>query len=123
MKTQTIKLPNIKSRSMLPQFSDADLETIGKKYGLTLEQLKNLHRCAYDTYQYIGADLHQVNDGKPMRREDLVEVVLDANHMETFNKRKLLPEVKAWCDSAAEKYGLNTMYSIVAIAFPFALYE
>src|SRR5579864_6550799 len=90
---------NIKSKKMLPKFTDEQLTFLAGRVGLTLEQLKVIHSAAHQTYQQIGYDLAEANGGKGIKRADLVEVVLDASYIEMNAGRLLTPELKAWLSS------------------------
>jgi hypothetical protein len=114
---------NIKSKKMLPKYSDEELAQLAAGVGLTLEQLKAVHQAAHQTYQYIGADLAEANGGKGMDRESLVEVVLDASYMEMACGRQLTPEIKDWLRTKASKYPLTAVYGAVAAGFPYPSYE
>lgn len=115
-----LKVPkvNLKSRSMLPQFSEAELTVLAERVGLTLEQLKLLHDLAHATYQQLGYDLQG-----PHKREDLVEVILDADYIEMNSGRRLTPELRAWLRSKASNYKLDWVYEAVGAGFPFPQYE
>lgn len=127
---KTVKV-NLKSRQMLPQYTDEQLTWLAERVGLTLAQLKRLHGAAWATYQAIGYDLAQANEGKTMKREDLVEVVLDASYMETYGNLQVrhgrdglpAPELVAWLKTKASKYKLEHVYEAVGAGFPFAEYE
>lgn len=113
----------IKSRSVLPPFSDEELTTLATRIGLTLDQLQRLGEAVYRTYGAIGADLSQANDGKLMKRRDVIEVVLDAGHLETFGR--LEPDLKLWRSASFTRPGtLDDYYgAIAAVAFPHSEYE
>jgi hypothetical protein len=112
---------NLKSRKMLPQYTDLQLTTLAERVGLSLAELKLLHRAAHDTYQAIGYDLSEANGGKGIDRESLVEVVLDASYMEMYGR--LTPEIKEWLKKKASTYNLSWVYAAVGAGFPFAKYE
>lgn len=114
---------NINSRKMLPKFTDEELTQIAERVGLTLDQLKEVHRLAYQTYNYISADLAELNDGKPMKRYVVVECVLDASRIQTTCQRELTSEIKDWLDNRSMKFPLDDVYAAVAAGFPYPLYE
>jgi len=117
---------NLKSRDMLPKYSDEELGLLAGRVGLTLEQLKTVGEMANRTYQAIGYDLAQANDGNQMKREEIVEVVLDCNYMEEhgrYGRTPLDPVIKEWLHGKW-KYNLNHVYqAVAAVAFPYYLYE
>jgi hypothetical protein len=51
------------------------------------DMVKRIHHMANATYQVIGSDLQacraEMGEGGDMTREEVVEVVCDADHMET----------------------------------------
>jgi hypothetical protein len=114
---------NIKSRTMLPNFSDADLAVLAKRIGMTTDQLKRYGNAAYRTYAAIGFDIAEVNGGKAMKRYDVVEVTLDADHIGVYGH--LEPDLVEWRkNSHHQNYKLEDYYNAVAaVAFPFPLYE
>jgi len=114
---------SINSRKMLPKFSDEELTALAERVGLTLEQLKLVHRAAHATYQAIGYDLAECNGGKSIKRADLVEVVLDANYMVCNAGQMLTPAIREWLESKAATYKLEDVYAAVAADFPFPAYE
>lgn len=118
---------NLKSRQMLPRYTAEELTVLAGRVGLTLEQLKAIHDLANATYQYIGFDLAEANGGKAMKRADLVEVVLDANYMETADSqggpKRLTPELREWLSTKASKFPLAHVYEAVGAAFPYPEYE
>jgi len=59
---------------------------------LTESEIKLVHNTMQRTWDYIGSDMLEVNDGKAMPKSHVIEVVLDANYMETSNNLK--PEEK-----------------------------
>ena len=64
---------NLKSRKMLPKYTDEELTFLAERVGLTLDQLKKIHSAGQQrTYQYIGSDLAEANGGKLMKRADMV---------------------------------------------------
>jgi hypothetical protein len=123
-KAKKVVKVNLKSKQMLPQYSDEDLTGLAERIGLTLELLKLLYRCAHATYQYIGADLANLEGNeRGMSRECLVEVVLDANYMDQAAKHILTPELKKWKEKGYSQYTLDWVYEAVGAGFPFAMYE
>lgn len=58
----------------------------------TEEDLKRVRGMMQSTWDYIGYDMLQVNEGKAMPKSHVIEVVLDADYMETSAARK--PEDK-----------------------------
>jgi hypothetical protein len=111
---------NIKSRKILPNISDEQMEALAKRVGLDLTTLKEIQNAAHRLYQEIGYDLAECNDGKPTNREDLVEVLLDASRLEKDSK--LSETAKTWLDSMVH-YDLVDIYAAVGAAFPFPKYE
>jgi hypothetical protein len=116
--TKKLKVP-IKSRKQLPRYSDVELTILAERVGLTLPLLKELHRAGHATYEAIGYDLAALNEGKGMKREELVEVVLDASYIEMYGGPS--PELKTWLHST--KNSLEDVYGAMAAGFPYALYE
>jgi hypothetical protein len=124
-KTKVVKV-NLKSRSMLPKYSDAELTGLAERVGLTLEQLKEIHRAAHATYQAIGADLAECNEGRGMKRADLVEVVLDASYMESFGwypATAIPAELKEWLRTKSMQFPLDQVYQAVGAGFLYPGYE
>lgn len=114
---------NLNSRKMLPTYTDGQLTVLAARVGLTLDQLKQLHRFAQQTYQYIGADLAACSDSKRgIKRAVLVEVLLDADHI-TMACRNLPEELKRWLRVKSTQYPLDDIYAAVGAGFPYALYE
>jgi hypothetical protein len=58
---------------------------------LTPEQLKLVQESVRSTWNYIAYDLIECNGGKPIKKAEVVECVLDADRME-YDARK--PEMK-----------------------------
>lgn len=117
---------NLRSREMLPKYSDEELTILAERVGLKLDQLKKVQALSYQVYGYIGADLAEANEGKPMKRYDLVEVVLDANRIESFaehNGGKLDPELRDWLGTRSMNYDLEDVYAAVGAAFTYPSYE
>lgn len=112
---------NIKSRAMLPKYSDEELTALAERIGLTLPLLKELHACGHAVYQYIGYDLAEANGGKCMRRAALVEIVLDASYIETNTKPS--PALAEWLKGKSLKHKLGWIYEAMAAGFPYAEYE
>ena len=114
----------IKSRTRLPSYTDEQLEWLAKRVGLTLEQLKHIHRLAHATYQDIGGDAVEANDGKSLTREAVVEMVLDASYMHhTHLWKDTSEEIKQWLDRKSMTYEYDWVLAAVAAGFPYALYE
>ena len=106
------------------RFTPEDIEYLAKKVGLTVDQLKSLHRAAQATWQSIAYDIlgcagEQGGTVKDIKRAEVIEVVLDANHIDTYGKVYLTPELTEWLRTKALKYGLDWVYSAFAPAFPF----
>jgi len=66
--------------------------------GLTQEELRELGHAAQHAWDYIGYECIQANDGKDLPKSHVVEIVMDANYIET-NNPKLSPKVKAFVDN------------------------
>ncbi len=119
---------NIRSRQMLPKFTDEQLTAIAGRVGLSLEQLNVLHCMANATYQAIGADLAQVNNGKCIKRRDLIEIVMDASHIESFGISKYIkgsedPAIKDWLRNRSMEFKLDDVYAAIGVGFPYPEYE
>jgi hypothetical protein len=113
---------NIRSRQMLPKYTDEELTVLASRIGLTLDQLKRYGNAAYRTYAAIGGDLAEVCP-RGMKRYDVVEVALDADHISIYGD--LEPDLKAW---RANRFNLNYKLedyyaAVAAVAFPYPLYE
>lgn len=106
---------NIKSPKMLPKLSDTQLDTLALRIGLTLDQLKRLQEAAHQTYQEIGADL----EGGPHKREDIIEIVLDAGRLRHAIRDPEL--LKAY--QQLNTHPLDHVYEAFAAGFPYARYE
>ena len=121
MKTKTVKV-NIKSRDILPKFSNEDLAILAQRIGMTADQLKRYGIAAYRTYGAIGAYLSDVNNGKAMKRRDLIEVVLDADDIGIYGR--LDPDLVEWrANRFKQNYKLDDYYAAVAaVAFPWNEY-
>lgn len=115
-KTKVVKV-NLKSRAILPRYSDDELTGLAERVGLTLAQLKKLHGLAQATYQYIG---HDLGGGK---REMIVEVVLDANYLEMANHGRVPADILDWLRNKAHTFNLDHVYQAVGANFPFPTYE
>lgn len=61
---------------------------------LTIEDLEALCKAAWNTWNVIGPDIFAANDGKAMSREEVIEVVMDADYILSMT-RGLPPAVKA----------------------------
>jgi predicted nucleic acid-binding protein len=114
----TITKSLYRSRKYL-QFTPQDIEKLANKVGLTVDQLKSLHKAATATWQSIAYDIFQCDEGNDIKRAILIEVVLDANHIDTYGKQYLTPELTEWLQTKATKYDLDWVYSAFAPAFPF----
>lgn len=114
---------NIKSRSMLPKYSDEELTALAERIGLTLEQLKEYHDAVNRTYHAIGHDLAEARGGGSMKRAEFVEVVLDADHILSYGQ--LSQELKTWYAGRwkSPKFKLDHYYEAVAAGFPYPEYE
>ena len=112
---------NIKSRGMLPRYSDEELTMLAERVGLTLPLLKELHSAGHNTYQSIGYDLAECRGGGFAKREEIVEVVLDANYIDMYGRPS--PTLKAWLNTRAGKYKLEHVYQAMAAGFPYFQYE
>lgn len=110
---------------------DSEAETaraaaLAAKYRLTPEELADLQRAAIQTYQAIGADLH-----RPISRDDLVEVVLDASYIKLFGfdaRNPLTPRLEAILGYGSAKIGVDRptyreLQDMIRPAFPCAEYE
>ena len=51
---------------------------------MTPEQLKEITRGLYQTFQYVAQDLFQ--DGEVMKRDEVIEVTLDADYLESYGR-------------------------------------
>ena len=111
---------NIKSRKMLPTITDDQMAILATRVGLELTTLKEIQNAAHRLYQEIGYDLAELNEGKPTKREDLVEVLLDAGRLERLCS--LSEPAKTWLHSSYN-LPLNDVYTAVGAAFPYPLYE
>jgi hypothetical protein len=122
---KTAKMPkvNIKSRSMLPKYTDEELTLLAQRIGLTLEQLKEFHEAVNRTYHAIGYDLQEARGGGDMKRAEFIEVVLDADHVLAYGE--LSPELKEWYSNRWKnvRFNLNYYYEAVAAGFPYPTYE
>ena len=116
----TVPKVNIRSRKMLPRYTDEELTALAARVGLTLAQLKTIQIEAHKVYQEIGADLAEANGGKSMRRADVVEVVLDAGRVE---QGIVDPALRRWFQQERFLYSLDRFYEAVAAGFPYPLYE
>jgi len=63
-------------------------ETILKRSGLTLDELKEFRQAARNTWQTIGYDIIEANDGKDIPRAEVIEVTLDADYMVMYGRMK-----------------------------------
>ena len=70
----------------------ARFEKIARGLLLTVEQAESLCRAADATWNYIGYDCLTCGGDREMKRAEVIEVVLDADHIATNNR--LEPEVK-----------------------------
>ena len=64
-------------------------EKAAEALGITVDVLDLIGRAAYGVYQEVGSDLAEANDGKPIKRDDLIEVCLDAGRPVQFLKQNL----------------------------------
>jgi hypothetical protein len=113
---------NIRSKSILPTYTDEELTELAERIGMTLDQLKRYGRACYSTYGAISADLH--NMSPLMKRYNVVECTLDADHIEMYGRldKDLIEWRRArWLD---DKMKLEDYYAAVAaISFPYPVYE
>jgi NTP pyrophosphatase (non-canonical NTP hydrolase) len=65
---------------------------------LTVEEADELCRAASSTWEYIAYDCLAADPGRDMKADEVIEVVLDANHI-TSNTRNLSPKVRTLLDS------------------------
>jgi len=71
--------------------------------GITPTVLDVIGNAAYAVYQEIGADLSALNDGKLMRRAEVIETVLDASRTEQRLVRDLEDQVRRNGPNAAQR--------------------
>jgi hypothetical protein len=91
-----------------------------KKIKIPEEMVKRIHQMANTTYQVIGGDLQQareeMGEGGDMSREELVDVVCDADYMLTHGR-----------DEEAYMFWLTLSFEqarqVVTDGFPFEWYE
>lgn len=57
-------------------------EDLCSKMKITSAELKALRRAAWTTYDAISFDLVGDNDSDMIKRDDLIDVILDADHLE-----------------------------------------
>jgi len=98
-------------------------EKICKILNLTPEQLKELQDAAWITWNNIGYDCIQANNGKDIPRNQVIEIVLDADHIVSNNPR-LSPEVHGalkYVDGYSEQKQ-KAKYAAMKLAFPCSRY-
>jgi hypothetical protein len=91
-------------------------ESIARKTGLTADEIRTLSQVMNSVWQYVGEDFLQLNDGKDVRRSEVIEVVTDANRMEMICPKE--------ADIIRKYYALDDKKKtlIDKHAFPFAKY-
>jgi phosphodiesterase/alkaline phosphatase D-like protein len=97
--------------------------SIAVRLNLTLDQLEELLQAASATWQVIGSDVLNCEgkgDSALMTQSEVIEVVLDADHILT-NNRKLSVEVKAVL-SHTRTFDAYWLTQALKLAFPYAKY-
>jgi hypothetical protein len=82
---------------------------------MTEEMKKRIHSMANRTWQAIGSDVLEINNGKDMPQKDVVEVVCDADYMKTYGN-----DPEAYAEWKKLYYAKQT--EIISKAFPHARY-
>ena len=90
--------------------------TLCKRLKLTPEGLKELRRAAQQTWKYIGYDILQANGEQDIPRAEVIEVVLDADHI-TMACHQLSPEVKATLSHVTPQHDYDALQSALLDAF------
>lgn len=97
--------------------------------GLSEAEFERFSDACKRTYQAIGRDLADARGGEPAPRDEIIEVVLDANHVrnfgETFGARDNWPQfydqvIRPWLD---KYYGSKPFMKLMQKVFPFSEYE
>jgi hypothetical protein len=107
-------------------------EAAAAAIGITVAVLDVIGHITYRVYQEIGADLAEVNGGRPMKRAEVIEVSLDAGRPEQLLKQERARAEKAGrpvadIDSAIavlhdwQNYG--KVEAAMKLYFSFAYYE
>ena len=104
--------------------------------GITVNQLDAIGHAAYGVYQEIGADLAEVNGGRGMSRNMVMEVVLDAGRTEEFLHRRSAdykrweqkPEAIADIDAAvaamqSRQFSYEQLLGAMKLYFTYSRYE
>ena len=65
---------------------------------MTDEQMKQIARAANAVWQYIGDDILAVSEGPSIPRDDVIEVVIDADRLRQELSRSKIdqPAIDAW---------------------------
>ena len=85
----------------------------------TTEEKKELYRMMNNTWEYIGYDSIQMNEGKSLPRSHVIELVIDADRLRDQAKTDVEKEI------VSRFYGLKdykAMCRIAKSAFPFSKY-
>ena len=88
--------------------------------GLTIQEAEELCQAASATWQYIGYDCLSAVPGEEMDQDEVVEVVLDADHI-TLNNR-LSPKVKESLRKYDEIARITRIKLLKEFVFPFKHY-
>jgi len=93
---------------------------LAKKLGISDADFQALIRAAQDTWQYIGYDILQANDGKDIPRAEVIDVVLDADYIVSNNPK--LPEPVKTILKSYDPEKMPFIREAMKLAFPYAHY-
>jgi hypothetical protein len=69
-----------------------------KILGLTVDELKELAQKARNTWEYIGQDCIDCNEGKALSRDSVVEGIMDCDYFYIANSKVSLGLKVVWDD-------------------------
>lgn len=101
-----------------------DCEAARIKLGLTEDEVKAIQRAADATYQNISYDLEPTNKrSKTISREELIEVVLDANYMDNFGFSKYNPKTEGIKRALEISRDYEALKALLRAHFTYERYE
>jgi hypothetical protein len=97
-------------------------ETIQKRLGLNEAELKELRQAARQTWGAIACDIFDALGKDAIRRSHVIEIVLDANHIEIHGApygrgRDFSPAVKAALNYSSPTHDYNALKAALATEF------
>jgi hypothetical protein len=96
-------------------------KTFAQKLGFTEDEYKSICVAAEITWDSIGYDVLALNDGKSIRRSEVIDMVIDANRITSFNS-DLDPKLKKILDAYDPAFYKIFRKALAADVFTFKTY-